>query len=113
MTLTPENQRDADLQTISALKKAGSNMSKPHKLEHHFVSKNKASLEALRNHAISRQHQVSEIFSTGLLFKTHFFDIIIDAVPTVEDITPATTAMHQLAAEHSCSYDGWGCEVVK
>ena len=113
MTLTPENERDADLQTISALKKAGSNMSKSHKLEHHFVSKNKASLEALRNHAISQEHQVSEILSTGLLFKTYFFDIIIDTVPTIENITPASTAMRQLAAEHCCSYDGWGCEVVK
>ena len=58
-------------------------------------------------------HQVSEILSTGLLFKTYFVDIIIDTVPTIENITAATTKMHQLAAEHSCSYDGWGCKVVE
>ncbi len=72
----------------------------------------RASLESLRNHAISRKDQVSEILSTGLLSKTYFFDIIIDTVPTIENVTLATTTMHQLAAEHSCSYDGWGCEVV-
>ena len=111
--MRPEDQRDIDLQTISVLRQAGSNMSKPHKLEHHFVSKSKRSLEVLRNRAIASKHEVSEILSTGTLLKTYFFDIIIDTVPTIENVTPATTAMQRLAAEHSCSYDGWGCEVVK
>jgi hypothetical protein len=92
------NQRDKDLQTISALGAAGSNLSKSHGLEHHFVSKKKASLESLRNHAISRKDQVSEILSAGLLSKTYFLDIIIDTVPMIENVTLATT-MHQLAAK--------------
>lgn len=113
MPLTPANQHDADLEIIRALTGAGSNMSKPHSLEHHFVSKSKTSLESLRSRAVSSKYQVSDTFSTGRLVKTYFFDIIIDTIPTIENITPATTVMHQLAAEYSCSYDGWGCEVVE
>jgi len=33
--------------------------------------------------------QPSLIISTGRLFKTHFFDVIIDTVPTIENITPS------------------------
>jgi len=57
--------------------------------------------------------QLSLILSTGRLFKTHFFDVIIDTVPTIENITPITTRMHQLAAAHSCLYGGWGCGAVE
>lgn len=107
------NQHDADLAVIDALRGAGSNMSKPHALEHHFVSKNKANLEALRDQAAANGLHVSEILSTGRLLKTYFFDVVIDTIPTIENVSPATTAMHQWAAQFSCSYDGWGCSVVE
>jgi hypothetical protein len=70
MPLTPANQSDADLELIRVLETAGSNMSKSHKVEHHFVSKSKSGMESLRNHAVSGKYQVSEVLSTGRLFKT-------------------------------------------
>jgi regulator of ribonuclease activity B len=109
----PVNQRAADLETISALQRVGSNLSRPHALEHHFVSKNRADLESLRSHAILDNYRVSQILSTGRLFKTYFFDIVIDTIPTIENISPASSSMCELAAKYSCSYDGWGCRVVK
>jgi regulator of RNase E activity RraB len=113
MPLSPANQRDADLEIIGALTKAGSNMAKPHTLEHHFVSKSKTGLESLRDHAVSSKYRVSDILWTGRLFKTYFLDIVVDTVPTIDNVTSATTTMHQLAAEYSSSYDGWGCAVVE
>jgi regulator of RNase E activity RraB len=111
--MKPENQRAADLQVIAALKSARSDMSKPHRIEHHFVSKKEAGLASLRSYALSQRQQVSKISSTGSLLKTYFFDIVIDTVPAIENMSPATTAMHQLAAKHPCTYDGWGCMVVE
>ncbi len=106
------NQQEMDTLTIKALNDNGSNMDKLHEIEHHFVSKNKKNISQLFA-AVKDKYNVSEILSTGLIFKTYFFDIIKETVPTIENISPDTKMMNEFANQYSCDYDGWGCGVEK
>jgi hypothetical protein len=38
--------------------------------------------------------------------------LIKPTAPTLENLTPDTTLMLQVAQHYDCEYDGWGCEVV-
>ena len=107
------NQNQANIDTIKALKKNGSNMSKSHSIEHHFVSKNKKNIESLSKIATDNNYKISKILSTGLIFKTYFFDIIIETIPSIANITNGTNEMIKLSDEYGCDYDGWGCPIVE
>ena len=42
-----------------------------------------------------------------------YFDLVKPTVPSIQNITPETTAMLEAAARFGVEYDGWGCGVVK
>jgi regulator of RNase E activity RraB len=102
-----------DEQTIQALADAGSDMSKPHLLEHHFVCETREAAEAVIAWGTASGYRGSPV--TEGTFEGHeyvYFDLIKSTLPVIDDVLSETTAMLDVAARSGAEYDGWGCEVV-
>jgi regulator of RNase E activity RraB len=109
-----DKQKRGDTEVISALKRTGSDLSKPHQIEHHFVCPTPDSAKRIREWGISQGLTTSELLDGEHEGQRYFFfDFIIPTVPTIENIFADTGRFCQLAADHGASYDGWGCLVVK
>lgn len=107
-------QRAKDEQVLRALADAGSDLSKPHSLEHHFVCPNRAAAQPVVAWGIAAGYQTSEVVDGEFEGRKYScFDLIKSTVPTISIITAETSAMLAAAARHGVEYDGWGCEVVK
>jgi len=107
-------QRLKDEQVLRALVDAGSDLTKPHVLEHHFVCADGAAAKPVVVWAAAAGYEasrVSEGKSKG--HRRAYFDLVKRTVPTMANITSQTTTMLELAAKYGINYDGWGCEVVK
>ena len=105
-----ELQKQKDMHVIESLRTLGSDMSKPHEIEHHFVTESKECAEAL--HAWARDHgfRVSELLDIDYEGRHDwYFDIIRPTVPAIEAISADTSLMLSLAEEFGVEYDGWGC----
>jgi regulator of RNase E activity RraB len=90
-----------------------SDVSRPHRVEHHFFADSRTGGTELQEWARLNGFQVSPL-QEGLWEgrRYYHFDLIKSTIPTLENISPDTTLMLHLAAEFECTYDGWGCEVV-
>ncbi len=109
-----DKQKHGDTEVISALKRAGSDLTKPHHIEHHFVCPTSESAKKIREWGISQGLTASELLDGEHQGQGYFFfDFIVSTVPTIENIFADTRRFCQLAADHGASYDGWGCLVVK
>jgi regulator of ribonuclease activity B len=109
-----EHQKSKDLMTIDALKRNGSNLSKPHKLEHHFYVFSVHAAEALSKAGTALGYISSKIERgehKGTIY--WYFDLIKPTVPSLENITKETTLMLKLSREHKAEYDGWGTHIVE
>ena len=109
-----DHQREKDEQTIKALANAGSDLSKPHSLEHHFNCRTRAAADAVLAWGDTGGYQPSPMSEGEFKGREDvYFDLVKSTVPTIENITAETTAMLKVAAKHGVEYDGWGCEVVE
>lgn len=109
-----ERQRAKDEQVLAALENAGSDLSKPHRLEHHFECANRAQADRIVEWARNAGYQVSVVKEGMFEGKTHvYFDVAKSTVPTLANVSVQTTAMLRIAAQHGAEYDGWGCEIVR
>jgi regulator of RNase E activity RraB len=103
-----------DRQMIEVLRTAGSDLAKPHALEHHFVCPDRPSAERLAARGAEDGYEASSVFENEAEGETTFHvDLVRAVVPSLENVTAETTAMLRLAARTGADYDGWGCEVVK
>jgi regulator of RNase E activity RraB len=115
-TKQEEAQRHTkDKQTIKALRDAGSDLTRPHTLEHHFVTYERSKADAVLADKLAVGYKVSKISSlkdeTG---KTYwYFDLIKAVVPTDQNIFAESLRMTTLEKKYGVLYDGWGCEVEK
>lgn len=112
----PSNKREKeDIQVIELLKKAGSDLSKPHQIEHHFCvygDKDKA-YEAILQ-LKSQEYEIVDIeegIDKGK--KYYYFDAIKSSMVKPEIIFAQTLTMEEIAEKYDIVYDGWGCMVVK
>ena len=107
-------QREKDKQVIEALKRTGSNMKKPHMIEHHFITPSRENAQQLADWGKKNGFQVSEVLEGEYeVEKYWYFDLIKPTVPTIGNISEDTSLMLHLANRFNCEYDGWGCMVEK
>ena len=108
------NQRNMDLETIEALKRNGSDLSKAHILEHHFYVFFEKTAKRLSEKGVSLGYKTSKIQSGNYEGNSYwYFDLIKPTIPDIEIITKETTLMLKLAKEFDAEYDGWGTNVVE
>ncbi len=108
------HRRVLDQLVIRALADAGSDLSKPHALEHHFVCGNPGAAEMVVAWGRAAGYEPSPVSKGKFERRCYtYFDLVKKTVPTIENITPQTTAMLEAAAKHGIEYDGWGCNVVR
>lgn len=102
-----------DRQTIKALKAAGSNVAKPHSIEHHFITYDRPKAEALIGDGRTAGYTASAIESlkdeNGNEY--YFFNLIKQTIPVETTMFAESLAMTTLGHKHSVVYDGWGCIV--
>ena len=105
------HQRAMDEETLQALANAGSDLSKPHSLQHHFECQTREEAQPVLAWGIANGYEASLVKSDAK--EDVYFDFVKGTVPTIQNITSETTAMLKLAASHGIAYDGWGCSVVR
>jgi regulator of RNase E activity RraB len=109
-----EYQKQKDLEVITALKKHGSDMSKPHLIEHHFIAYSREDGAELLRRGKLDGFQVSDLKEGEWEGRRYYyFDLMKPTIPTIENIFSDSSLMLDLALEFNCEYDGWGCEVVE
>jgi regulator of ribonuclease activity B len=104
-----------DRLVLKALRDAGSNLSKPHRLEHHFVTYHRAEADAVIADKAAAGYEVSEVQTLkderGRDY--WYFDLVRAVVPEERAIFAETLRMTTLEKDHDVLYDGWGCGVEK
>jgi regulator of ribonuclease activity B len=109
-----EEQGEYDRATIEALAKAGSDLSKPHLVEHHFVCPDPTRAAAAVEWGRAHGYRPSPVTTANFKGSDYaYFDLVKSTVPSLERISSDTKAMIDLAARSGIEYDGWGCSVVK
>lgn len=107
-------RRDLDEQVLRRLAEAGSDLTKPHSIEHHFVCSERSSATPVLSFGASAGYQPSPVAENTFAGQPHFtFDLVRVCVPTLAAITEQTRAMMEIATKHGLEYDGWGCMVVE
>jgi regulator of RNase E activity RraB len=98
---------------IETLSQHGSDLSKPHDVEHHFVSSSREDLDRLARWARLNGFMVANVDDGHIEgHYYHWLDLIKPTVPTMENLTADMKLMLLLADQYDGVYDGWGCEVV-
>ena len=104
-----------DREVLKALANAGSDLSKPHEIEFHFVSYDEAKILAVAEEGKKMGYRVSKIDSLtdkeGR--KYWYFDLIQSVVPSEKNVFSHSGAMTALGRRHDVEFDGWGCLIVK
>jgi regulator of RNase E activity RraB len=108
------SQKEADLKVIGALRDAGSDLSKPHNIEHHFVCSSGAVADQLHSWGVERGLQATRVMSDEYQGAMYFhFDFVIPTVPTIENVFRDTSRFFTMADEFGVEYDGWQCAIVR
>ena len=109
-----QKREQLDVDTISALKEAGSDLSKPHPLEHHFVVEELKIAQEVAKELQKDGYQISEILDgddEGDIY--YFFDAIKPCIVQPEIVFQESEKMTLLAKKYHVFYDGWGTKVIK
>lgn len=98
---------------LRRLAEAGSDLTKSHSIEHHFVCSERSSATPVLSFGASAGYQPSPVTENTFAGQTYFtFDLVRVCVPTLAEITDQTRSMLELATRCGVEYDGWGCAVV-
>ncbi|PEN53775.1 hypothetical protein CN596_14915 [Bacillus toyonensis] len=110
-----ENQ---DVETLTALKKAGSNLTKVHYLEHYFLVETMEIAERIADVLHVKGYDIYEpseqISEDG--FSYYVFIVGKNCIPTKANVWKETKQMSELAILYSGSsdnYDGWEAQIVE
>lgn len=100
--------------TIQALKDAGSDIEKPHPLEHHFYCYTPEALKVLMSKGESLGYRIANV-GDNEHEGTHYWygDLIKETVLDIEVINNENSLMLRLASEFGGDYDGWGTPIVE
>ena len=104
-----------DREVIRELAKAGSDLSKPHRIEFHFVGYDEAKVVALAEEGRKAGYSISSIDSMvdKNARKYWYFDLVQDVIPAEKNVFAHTAVMAKLAKKYAVEFDGWGCLIVK
>jgi regulator of RNase E activity RraB len=107
-------QRDKDLRVIAALHSHGSDLARPHRIEHHFNAFSESDARAIVQWGAENGFEASPISSGVFEGQGYlYFDLVRDTVPEVELVHADTGRLLDLAKNNNALYDGWGCTIVK
>ncbi len=105
---------EGNQKTIQALIDNGSNIKKPHPLEHHFYCYSEESLKALMNKGTSLGYSAANIGDNVHEGKHYWYgDLIKETVLDLKIINIEDSIMLQLASEFNADYDGWGTPIIE
>ena len=106
----PRQALSADAQVIEQLRKAGSNLSKPHSIDFNLDFTDESSAEAAHSELVGRGytsdlHEIPDAAAWSITVKKIM-------LPREADIATLGREFSTVASKHNGSYDGWGAEVV-
>ncbi|GGE86098.1 ribonuclease E inhibitor RraB [Priestia taiwanensis] len=121
MAETMEERRireQQDIDTISALKEAGSDLKKEHYLEHYFVLNNSEAIEKIVGDLHVQGYDIYEPSEQTDEFGETIYLLVIGkpCVPTQENVWAETKKMTEIAITYwgsSNYYDGWEAAIEK
>ena len=110
-----ELRQIADSKVIAALVAHGSDVTKPHYLEHHFIAPSEKIAKGIadlgRKRGYHPIHPGERTEKDGR--KVWFLDLARAIVPTKDAVFAESRTMTMIAHHFGAKYDGWGCEVEK
>jgi hypothetical protein len=115
-TLKEKKEREnLDLDTIEALKDAGSNFSKSHYIEHHFVVTNEHNINKISEYLKRKGYEISDINEEIDEDGEHyfFFDACKYCLVESSTIFEESRKMNEIALSFDEFYDGWGTNIVE
>lgn len=100
--------------TIAALSNAGSDLSKPHRIEHHFYCYDEHICQELSAAGKRLGYEAGNwgIHQTKDGHTYRYFDLIKPILPLQSHLDAAVEELVLLATQHQAIYDGWGSFVV-
>lgn len=115
-TLKEKKEREnLDLDTIKALKDAGSNLSKPHYIEHQFVVENENNINQIFKYLKRDGYEISdineEVDQDGRQY--FFFEACKYCLVKPSIIFEESRKMNEIALSFNEFYDGWGTNIVE
>lgn len=110
------HRENMDLSTIEELKNAGSDLSKVHELEHHFVVVDIEVAGQIAEELRKDGYVISEILDgededDGSTY--YFFDAIKPCIMKPELVFAESKKMAVIAKRYGVLYDGWGTHIVE
>lgn len=110
-----EQREKLDLLTIEALRDKGSDLSKPHYLEHHFVVTKEYNITKITDTFKREGYEISQVLDTldedGE--KYYFFDVCKYCLVQPNTIFEESKKMTEIALSFNEFYDGWGTNIVE
>lgn len=101
-----------DAAVCEQLRAVGSDVSKPHRLEHTFYAATEPRAESAARAAAKLGFEVSKVTFGGGEERPFSFTVYTDTIPEAERVSAVTAKMAALAATHDVEYDGWGASVI-
>lgn len=106
---------DFNQETVEALKEDGSDISRPHTIEHHFAHSDfdvleKAAVDAFKNGFEVGDAEELMLDDGGTIF---CFDAVVERMLDVEVINQDIDKLLAIAVKHEVHYDGWGTHFIE
>lgn len=106
---------DFNQETVQALTEDGSDVTKPHTIEHHFAHADFDVLEKAAVDAFKSGFEVGDaeelmLDDGGTIF---CFDAVVERILDVELINQDTDKLLSIAVKHEIHYDGWGTHFIE
>jgi regulator of RNase E activity RraB len=104
-----------DHEVLKALADAGSNLSKPHEIEFHFVGYDEAKISAVAKEGKKMGYRASKIdrLADKKGRKYWYFDLIQSVVSSEKNVFAHSETITALGKKHDVEFDGWGCLIVQ
>jgi regulator of RNase E activity RraB len=101
--------------TIAALADAGSDLAKPHRIEHHFYCHDERVCQELSAAGEGLGYEAGNwgVNRTADGHTYRYFDLIKPIIPSQSNLDAAVKELVLLATQHQAKYDGWGSSIVE
>lgn len=110
--MTRSQNYERNIKVVAAIKDAGSNLSRPHSIEHHIYSYTEEDFSGVSQAGVRSGY---EILNSGKhededgVFWSQ--DLVKPALPIIEEIEVQSLEVEEIVEKFNSDYDGWGTEV--
>jgi len=109
-TIIAQESMSPDAKTLKALVEAGSDLSKPHEINHWLYFPSESNARAAAKDLSAAEFSIVAVGQAEDL--THWrVRILKTIVPTLEDLEQQSAFLETLAQRHDGEYDGWETQV--